>query len=100
MLQPTADDADRSYPRTAGPDERFVDLTPDLLEGVTAASVHAAVPARRHPEAACRASISFHVAPIRASVADAVEELLDELPRVGRISLPPSSRADWSSGST
>jgi segregation and condensation protein A len=28
----------------------------------------------------------FHVAPIRASVADAVVELLDELPRVGRIS--------------
>jgi segregation and condensation protein A len=28
----------------------------------------------------------FHVAPIRASVADAVIELIDELPRVGRIS--------------
>ena len=28
----------------------------------------------------------FHVAPIRASVADAVAELIDELPRVGRIS--------------
>ncbi len=28
----------------------------------------------------------FHVAPVRASVADAVVELLDELPRVGRIS--------------
>ena len=28
----------------------------------------------------------FHVAPVRVSVADAVEELLDELPRVGRIS--------------
>ena len=27
----------------------------------------------------------FHVAPIRASVADAVAELVDELPRVGRI---------------
>jgi segregation and condensation protein A len=26
-----------------------------------------------------------HVAPVRASVTDAVEELLDELPRVGRI---------------
>jgi segregation and condensation protein A len=28
----------------------------------------------------------FHVAPIRISVADAVAELIDELPRVGRIS--------------
>ncbi len=27
----------------------------------------------------------FHVAPIRASVADAVAELVDELPRTGRI---------------
>jgi segregation and condensation protein A len=27
-----------------------------------------------------------HVAPIRASVTDAVDELVDELPRVGRIS--------------
>ena len=27
----------------------------------------------------------FHVAPIRASVADAVAELVDELPRAGRI---------------
>src|SRR6202000_2901771 len=27
----------------------------------------------------------FHVAPVRASVIDAVAELLDELPRVGRI---------------
>ncbi|HNI35763.1 MAG TPA: segregation/condensation protein A, partial [Microthrixaceae bacterium] len=28
----------------------------------------------------------FHVAPIRASVVEAVAELIDELPRVGRIS--------------
>jgi len=27
----------------------------------------------------------FHVAPVRASVADAVAELIDELPRAGRI---------------
>ena len=33
-----------------------------------------------------------HVAPIRASVADAVEELVDELPRVGRITLPRAHR--------
>ena len=28
----------------------------------------------------------FHVAPVRASVADAFEELVDELPRMGRVS--------------
>src|SRR5215210_3020548 len=30
-----ADDADRSFPRSAGPDERFDELMPDLLDGVT-----------------------------------------------------------------
>ena len=29
-----ADEADRSFPRAAGPDERFEGLMPDLLEGV------------------------------------------------------------------
>ena len=29
-----------------------------------------------------------HVAPVRISVRDAVDELLDELPRLGRISFP------------
>ncbi|MEJ7585852.1 MAG: segregation/condensation protein A, partial [Acidimicrobiales bacterium] len=36
------------------------------------------------PRAAPRVDVD-HVAPIRASVADAVAELIDELPRVGRI---------------
>src|SRR3954449_1629969 len=32
VLSRLADDADRSYPRTAGADERFDDLMPDLLD--------------------------------------------------------------------
>ena len=37
-----------------------------------------------------------HVAPIRVSVADAVEELIDELPRRGRHHLPAPHRRAWS----
>ena len=80
-----ADDADRSFPRTAGPDERFDDLMPDLLEGTTSKRIHAAYRRAITPKPVERIDL-FHVAPIRASVADAVEELVDELPRSGRIS--------------
>ena len=80
-----ADDADRSFPRTAGPDERFDDLMPDLLEGTTSKRIHAAYLRAVTPKPVPRIDL-FHVAPIRASVADAVAELVDELPRAGRIS--------------
>lgn len=79
-----ADDADRSFPRTAGPDERFDDVMPDLLEGTTAKRVQAAYVRAVTPKPVERIDL-FHVAPVRASVADAVAELVDELPRAGRI---------------
>jgi segregation and condensation protein A len=80
-----ADDADLSFPRTVGPDERFAGMMPDLLEGTSV---------RRFQSAAIRALTPrvepivdlFHVNPIKITVADAVAELIDELPRVGRIS--------------
>ncbi len=79
-----ADEADLSFPRTVGPDERFAEMMPDLLEGTSL---------RRFQSAAIRALSPkpepivdlFHVNPIKITVADAVAELLDELPRVGRI---------------
>jgi segregation and condensation protein A len=80
-----ADDADRSFARTAGPDERFDELMPDLLDGVTAKRLHSAYLRAVTPKPVPRIDL-FHVAPIRASVADAVVELVDELPRCGRIS--------------
>jgi len=79
-----ADQADRSFPRESGPDERFADLVPDLLDGVTPKRLHAAFVRAVTPKPEPRIDL-FHVAPVRASVADAVEELLDELPRAGRI---------------
>lgn len=80
-----ADDADRSFPRLAGPDERFASLTPDLLEGVSPQRLMKAFLRAVTPKPVPRIDL-FHVAPVRASVADAVAELVDELPRVGRIS--------------
>jgi segregation and condensation protein A len=80
-----ADDADRSFARTSGPDERFDELMPDLLDGVTGKRLHTAYLRAVTPRPVPRIDL-FHVAPIRASVADAVAELVDELPRCGRIS--------------
>lgn len=79
-----AAEADRSVPRLVGPDERFADLMPDLLEGVTPRKIHDAYVRALVPKPVPRIDL-FHVAPIRVSVADAVAELLDELPRVRRI---------------
>jgi segregation and condensation protein A len=77
--------AERSYPRTAGLEERFLDVAPDLLTGVTPAKLRAALLRALAPKPVVRVDLD-HVAPIRISVAEAVEELVDELPRVGRIS--------------
>lgn len=84
-LQGMAHEAGRSYPRVAGPEEQFYDLTPDLLAGVTAEHVRQAYLRAVTPKPQARVDLQ-HVAPIRASVAEAVVELLEELPRVGRIS--------------
>lgn len=79
-----ADESDRCFARAVGPDERFADIVPDLLKGVGpremfAAAVRALTP-RPQP------TVDFHhVTPIRLTVAEAVAELLDELPRVRRI---------------
>lgn len=84
-LQHLANEAGRSYPRVAGPDERYFDLTPDLLAGVTPLDVHRAFLRAVTPKPQPRIDLE-HVAPIRASVAEAVVELLEELPLLGRVS--------------
>src|SRR3954449_9987978 len=81
-----ADEAGRSFPRLVGPDERFVGLAPDPLAGLTPLRIRDVAIRALTPKAPPRIDL-FHVAPIRASVADAVAELVDELPRVGRITV-------------
>lgn len=81
-----ADDADRSFPRETGPDERFADLVPDLMDGVTPKRIHSAFVRAITPKPEPPRIDLYHVNPIRVSVADALAELIDELPRAGRIS--------------
>jgi segregation and condensation protein A len=77
--------AGRSHPRVAGLEEHFLDVAPDLLAGVTPDDLLRAFRRATQPKPSPRIDLD-HVAPIRASVTDAVAELLDELPRAGVIS--------------
>ena len=79
-----ADDAGRCVPRQVGPDERFADLAPDLLTGVTPMRLRDAAVTAFTPKPVPRIDL-FHVAPVRVSVADALVELVEELPGIGRI---------------
>ena len=79
-----AEDADRCFPRAVGPDERFAALVPDLLEGTTVVRLRNAAIRAFEPRPEPKVDL-FHVNPIRLTVADAVAELVDELPRAGRI---------------
>jgi segregation and condensation protein A len=81
-LQQLAAAAERSFPRRAGMEEPFLGLTPDLLEGVTPDRLRAAFLKATAPKPVIRVDLD-HVAPIRLSVRDAIDELVDELPRTG-----------------
>ena len=81
VLARMADTAERSRPRRTGPDERFADLLPDLLAGVSLSAFGDAAVRALTPRPVPRIDL-FHVAPIRASVADALVEVVDELTRV------------------
>ena len=84
-LSRLSDGAARSRPRRAGMDERFLATAPDLLAGVTPKDLWRAFVRATAPKPVPRVDLR-HVTDIRASVSDALAELLDELPRVGRIS--------------
>ena len=77
--------AARSVPRLVGPDERYYDLAPDLLEGVDPMRLRDAFMRATAPKPQAKIDL-FHVAPIRASVIDAVADLCHELPRRRRVS--------------
>jgi segregation and condensation protein A len=83
-LRHNMESAGRSWPRVAGLDEGFNKLVPDVLAGVTPEMLGHAMNALLAPKPVSRVLLD-HIVPIRASVGDAVTELLDELPRAGRI---------------
>ena len=85
VLARLASEAGRSSPRTAGMEERFLAVAPALLAGVTAEALRDACLRALTPKPQPRIDLT-HVAPIRMSVAEAVEELMEELPRMGTIS--------------
>ena len=85
MMDRAMEDAARSVPRTVGPDERFADLQPDFLAGVTPVALRAAYLRAVTPKPVPRVSIE-HLPTVRASVFDAITEVADELRRVGSLS--------------
>jgi len=77
--------AERSVPRRAGPEEPFRFLEPDPLERVRPAALQAA--AQRVFAAVPPVVVDTeHIAPIRASVRDAVDTVLRLLPATGTMS--------------
>lgn len=84
VLARRADLACRSIPRRTGPEDHYLELAPDLLAGVGPLELHAAFLRATAPRPVPRVDTA-HVAPIRASVADAVAELVEELPLARRI---------------
>jgi segregation and condensation protein A len=76
--------AELTHPRLAGPDERFESLLPDLLEGVSPLRVQRAFLRATEPKTPVSIDL-YHVAPIRASVADALDELVRVLPEHGTV---------------
>ena len=77
-------DAGRSVARSAGPEEPFRSLAPDPLERVSLDAFLAAARAGLLPKPAPEVDTD-HVAPIRASVRDAVETILALLPATGAV---------------
>jgi segregation and condensation protein A len=84
VLGELAESASRSYPRTAGLEEQFLELAPDLLAGIDVDDLRAAYLRAMTPRPKPVVSIE-HIHQVRVSVQDAVEELVDELPRMGRV---------------
>lgn len=75
----------RSVPRTAGPEEPFRSLAPDPLGSVSPERLGAAAARALAPREVPVVDTN-HVAPIRASVRDAVDALLLALPGTGPVS--------------
>lgn len=76
------DRAALSFPRRSGPDERFAGLMPDMLDGVTPERLRRAFLRASRPRPPVTIDLS-HVTAVRASVTDAVLEMLEVLPSLG-----------------
>jgi len=79
------DHARRSLPRIAGLEERFRDLAPDLLAGITPGRLAAAFMVGTTPRPELVLDLS-HVTVEAVTVSESVAELEDRLPGLGRAS--------------
>lgn len=77
--------AERTAPRIRGVEDRFADLAPDPMIGVTPDKLRDALARALEPRPVVTIDLD-HVAPIRASVAEAVVEIATALRRTGRAS--------------
>jgi segregation and condensation protein A len=71
-------------PRRVGLEEQFFDLTPDLLVGIDGDDLKRAFLKAVAPRPVPEVTL-LHITDVRISVADAIEELVDELPRSGPV---------------
>ncbi len=73
-------------PRISGIEEQFIGLTPDLLEGVHPMHIHKAfLRAMRPPPPPPQVSL-FHITQVKASVTDAIGDLLNRFESNSRVS--------------
>ena len=83
-LKALSNDASLSYPRLVGMEEQFLGLMPDLLEGVTPNAINQAYLRATAPKPQLDL---FHVTPVKLTVAETVESLIEELPVLGKTTL-------------
>lgn len=83
-LEQLAAVAGRGLPRTAGPDERYLELVPDFLEGIVPGDLRAAflraTAARPAPQVDIR-----HITDIPISVDEVAADLMARLPDIGTV---------------
>jgi segregation and condensation protein A len=84
VLARLVDQAGRRVSRITGPDQRYAALTPDLLDGVSPERLRQAFLRASAPKPIVRVELD-HVGPIRVTVGEAMEEIVDELRRAGRM---------------
>lgn len=77
-------EASRAYPRRVGPEEHFLDLAPDPLEGLNPERLRAAFLRAVTPRPVVSVTM-HHVTPVRFTVAETCEYLVGEIAREGRI---------------
>ncbi|MDE0700298.1 MAG: segregation/condensation protein A [Acidimicrobiaceae bacterium] len=85
VLRQLSAEAARSYPRSVGPvEDHFIGLAPDMLRNTTLEDLRDAYGRATAPKPVVRVDLS-HVSPIKITVAKVVGDLVEELPRHGRM---------------